>query len=59
MINWQEINRYRSPGNYGYSTWPTPEAIAALVDEGLLSRVEWPIDSKSVELYEVVQPKAK
>ncbi len=59
MINWQEINRYRSPGNYGFSTWPTPEAIAALVDEGLLSRVEWPIDSKSVELYEVVQPKAK
>ncbi len=55
-VNWSEIERYRRPGNYGYTDYVTPE----LIDEelasrqGLLQRVETGWDPAYGELFEVV-----
>ncbi|HVX13444.1 MAG TPA: hypothetical protein VHC22_19830 [Pirellulales bacterium] len=39
FVNWSEIHRYRSPGNYGgIPDFITPEWFAGLVDDGLLER---------------------
>lgn len=54
LVNWSELARYRSPGNYGFSDWPTRGDLAGLVEAGLLSRVSWPMESETAELYEVV-----
>lgn len=35
-VDWNEINRYRSPGNYGYSDYVMPEVFRRLVREGVL-----------------------
>lgn len=35
-VDWVEIERYRSPGNYGFTPFVTPEAFARLVAEGVL-----------------------
>ncbi len=40
MINWSEIARYRSPGNYGFSDWPTHRELEQLVADGVLKKVE-------------------
>ena len=36
-VDWFEIDRYRSPGNYGYTPFVTPELFARLVDAGILN----------------------
>ncbi len=54
LVNWSEIERYRGPGNYGFSDWPSREDLANLVENGVLRRVDWPIDADSAELFEVV-----
>ena len=58
LINWMEIDRYLSPGNYGYTKFVTPE----LVHEELVSRQRLlrPIkiadaNSEVVEVFEVVE----
>lgn len=58
LVQWSEINRYRSPGNYGFSAWPTRSDIDLLMQWNLLRRVEqdWPMDWQASELLEVVQP---
>lgn len=55
LVQWSEIDRYRSPGNYGFSTWPTREEIEALVQSGVAARItdDWPVDTGSAELLEV------
>ncbi|MGN6548061.1 MAG: hypothetical protein ACTHK7_23705 [Aureliella sp.] len=53
MINWGEIARYRSPGNYGFSDWPQPADIEQMIASGVLSRIAWPLDKDSVELLKV------
>jgi hypothetical protein len=35
-VDWDELKRYRSPGNYGYSDFPTKELFDQLVAEGVL-----------------------
>ena len=35
-VDWAEIDRYRQPGNYGFSTFETPELFDDLVRAGLL-----------------------
>jgi 4-amino-4-deoxy-L-arabinose transferase-like glycosyltransferase len=35
-VNWGEIVRYRSPGNYGFSDFVQPAIFERLVDEGVL-----------------------
>jgi 4-amino-4-deoxy-L-arabinose transferase-like glycosyltransferase len=37
-VNWLEILRYRSPGNYGYTNFVTPELFAELQRQGILGR---------------------
>ncbi len=54
LVNWSELARYRSPGNYGFSDWPAREDMSRLVEAGLLRRVDWPIESETADLYEVV-----
>ncbi|HMB05065.1 MAG TPA: hypothetical protein VKP69_15180, partial [Isosphaeraceae bacterium] len=50
-VDWYEIERYRSPGNYGFTDEVTPEAFARLVAAGVLDPVE-AIGSRQ-ELYQV------
>ncbi len=54
LVNWAEIARYRNPGNYGFSDWPSREDIDELLDSGVVQRVEWPFAAEAAELYEVV-----
>jgi len=35
-VDWSEIDRYRSPGNYGFTPFVTPEVFARLVEAGVL-----------------------
>ncbi len=53
LVNWSELERYRSPGNYGFSDWPTRDDFAKLAEVGLLKRVNWPISSETADLYAV------
>ena len=32
LVNWHELDRYRSPGNYGYSSFTTRELVRLAVD---------------------------
>lgn len=41
-VSWREILRYRSPGNYGYSDFVTPERFVDLQRLGILGPA-WPI----------------
>jgi hypothetical protein len=40
FVHWSELRRYRSPGNYGYSEYPTHERLEQLVKDGVLSRTD-------------------
>ena len=53
LIQWTEIDRYRSPNNYGFSDWPQPSDIQNLVDDGVVSRVDWGFPISFAELLEV------
>ncbi len=53
MVDWFEIERYRSPGNYGFSDWPQRADFDRMVEEGVLSRIESPFPADSVELFRV------
>ena len=35
-VDWSTIERFRSPGNYGWTAYTTPERFRALVDAGVL-----------------------
>jgi hypothetical protein len=39
-VDWYEIDRYRSPGNYGFTAYVTPEVFARLVAAGVLDPAE-------------------
>ncbi|MCC6510886.1 MAG: hypothetical protein IT423_17425 [Pirellulaceae bacterium] len=52
-VNWNEIQRYRSPGNYGFSQWPQREDIQQLVASGVISPVAWDIGQEQAELFQV------
>jgi len=39
-VDWFEIERYRSPGNYGFTPYVTPELFAGLVSAGVLDGPE-------------------
>ena len=48
-VNWLEILRYRSPGNYGYTQFVTPERFAELQTLGILAAA-WNIPEASLDL---------
>ena len=37
-VDWHEIERYRSPGNYGFTDFVTPAELERLVNAGVLER---------------------
>jgi hypothetical protein len=39
-VDWFEIDRYRSPGNYGFTDFVTPDVFERLVNAGVLERGE-------------------
>ncbi len=47
------MNRYRSPGNYGFSNYVDRALIDQMEANGVLRRVAWPIESIIADLYEV------
>ncbi|MEM7475786.1 MAG: hypothetical protein AAF483_12405, partial [Planctomycetota bacterium] len=53
MVDWFELNRYRSPGNYGFSDWPTKSEIQAMVDAGILQPLQHPFPLDRVEIFVV------
>lgn len=55
LVRWDEIARYRSPGNYGYSDYVTPERFDTLVEQGVLEQPRAFHDG-SVEVYPVRTP---
>ncbi|WP_406695160.1 hypothetical protein V5E97_29400 [Singulisphaera sp. Ch08] len=50
-VDWFEIERYRSPGNYGFTSYVTPELFAGLVAAGVLDEPE-PMGSRQ-QLFKV------
>lgn len=40
LVHWGEIARFRGPGNYGFSTFPTPELFDRLVATGILEELD-------------------
>ncbi|WP_435006962.1 ArnT family glycosyltransferase [Tundrisphaera lichenicola] len=50
-VDWSEIDRYRAPGNYGFTAFVTPELFAGLVKAGVLDPSTRP--GAKQELYEV------
>lgn len=53
-VDWFEVERYRSPGNYGFTPFVTPELFAGLVEAGVLRGPER--TGARQDLYEVVVP---
>lgn len=53
LVQWTEINRYRKPTNYGFSDWPQEADVQKLVDDGVVSRIDWGFPLKYAELLEV------
>lgn len=53
---WRELDRYRSPGNYGYSEFASRELVRFELAErqGLLRRVPLEVHPDNGEVYEVV-----
>jgi hypothetical protein len=55
FIFWYELDRYRSPGNYGYSDYVTPELIwSEFVERGILREIPLGLDPGNSQLFEVV-----
>jgi 4-amino-4-deoxy-L-arabinose transferase-like glycosyltransferase len=51
LVSWKEIERYRSPGNYGFSEWPERWQIDALVEANILEPVEIPFAPTELQLF--------
>ena len=55
LVNWSEIDRYRSPGNYGFSDFVTRRLVRAELvrDQQVLRPVPLDFDPEAAELFEV------
>jgi hypothetical protein len=54
-VDWSEINRYRSPGNYGFTDYVTPARMRQLVDQRILQPIDGVLDLRAGELFQVVR----
>jgi hypothetical protein len=52
-INWKEVDRFRSPGNYGYPEFVTQQVINRLERQGILQPIA-PIENSSGRGYRVI-----
>jgi hypothetical protein len=59
-FDWGEIDRYRSPGNYGFSDWVTRELVweELVRQQGILRPVPLDMEPGRGELFEVIEPAA-
>jgi hypothetical protein len=57
LVNWSEIDRYRSPGNYGFTDYVTKKLLREELvrDQRILRPVPLNIDPEGAELFEVVR----
>ena len=55
LVHWGEIRRFRGPGNYGFSHFPTPDIFRHCVDAGILMPLETDEESRQagVEIFQV------
>jgi hypothetical protein len=55
LVMWYELDRYRSPGNYGYSNYVTRELIQSeFVDNGIFREIKLGLKPGNSQLFEVV-----
>ena len=55
FIFWYHLDRYREPGNYGYSDYVTPELVRReFVEQGILREIPLGLDRGNSQLFEVV-----
>lgn len=59
FVHWDELARYRSPGNYGYTDYVTRDVFEELVEQGILRETPTLLDEEilkphSGQLFEVV-----
>jgi hypothetical protein len=54
-VSWHELDRYREPGNYGYSDYPTRQLIRGEMsaEQGILHRVPLDLVAENGEVFEV------
>ncbi len=52
-VNWSEVGRYRSPGNYGITKFIDPSVFESLEEAGVLA-AEPPLDDNPNALYRVL-----
>ena len=52
-VDWKELRRYRSPGNYGYSDYAQPKIFAQLVKSGVLLPAKWREEIKGRTQWEI------
>jgi hypothetical protein len=50
FVDWSEVERYRKPGNYGFTDFVQPERFAEWVREGIMIPVHVPIPNKDLYL---------
>lgn len=53
LVDWSEIDRYRSPGNYGFTEFIQPEMFNRLQREGVITLIDEASDERR-RLYRVV-----
>ncbi len=56
LINWSELMRYRSPGNYGFSKWPQRADVEQLLKDQVLTPYPAPLDPADIEIFSVERP---
>ncbi len=57
LVNWSEINRYRSPGNYGFTDYVTKKLVREELvrDQRILQLIQLNVDPERAELFAVVR----
>jgi hypothetical protein len=58
LVNWSEIARYRSPGNYGFSDWPQAADVQQWLDAGICRAVDWGLPATQSQLFEILPDRA-
>lgn len=53
FVHWQELERYRSPGSYGYSEYVTPAVIGQMVKDRVLIPIEIEMPTAAGQLFRV------
>jgi hypothetical protein len=59
LVDWGEIARYRSPGNYGFTDFVEPERFAQLQAAGVLGRPLPGIEGRAAQVFPVLAPPAQ